>query len=43
MAESELWITCPRCGRTGYNPNDVRDGYSGPVAGARRFGAVRHA
>lgn len=22
-------ITCPRCGRTSYNPNDVREGYCG--------------
>lgn len=22
-------ITCPRCGRTSHNPNDVREGYCG--------------
>lgn len=22
-------ITCPRCGRTSYNPNDIREGYCG--------------
>jgi ribosomal protein L37E len=22
-------ITCPRCGMTSYNPNDVREGYCG--------------
>lgn len=22
-------ITCPRCGRTSWNPNDVREGYCG--------------
>lgn len=22
-------ITCPRCGRTSYNPNDVKAGYCG--------------
>lgn len=22
-------VTCPRCGRTSYNPNDVREGYCG--------------
>jgi hypothetical protein len=22
-------ITCPDCGRTSYNPNDVREGYCG--------------
>ena len=26
MSES---ITCPRCKRTSYNPNDVREGYCG--------------
>lgn len=26
MTES---ITCPVCGRTSYNPNDVREGYCG--------------
>lgn len=22
-------ITCPRCGMTSYNPNDIREGYCG--------------
>lgn len=22
-------ITCPKCGRTSWNPNDVREGYCG--------------
>lgn len=22
-------ITCPVCGRTSYNPNDIREGYCG--------------
>ena len=22
-------ITCPRCGRTSYNPTDIREGYCG--------------
>jgi len=22
-------FTCPRCGRTSWNPNDVREGYCG--------------
>jgi ribosomal protein S27AE len=25
----ELGRICPRCGRTSYNPNDVREGYCG--------------
>lgn len=30
MAETETpSITCPRCGRTSYNPNDIREGYCG--------------
>ena len=27
--ESEPSITCPRCGRTSYNPNDIREGSCG--------------
>ena len=27
--EPQPSITCPRCGRTSYNPNDVREGYCG--------------
>jgi hypothetical protein len=26
---AEPSITCPRCGRTSYNPNDIREGYCG--------------
>ena len=26
---TEESITCPRCGMTSYNPNDVREGYCG--------------
>lgn len=26
---TEVTITCPRCGRTSYNPNDVRALYCG--------------
>lgn len=26
---TEESITCPKCGRTSYNPNDVREGYCG--------------
>lgn len=26
---TEQSITCPRCGRTSYNPNDVEQGYCG--------------
>ena len=26
-------ITCPRCGMTSYNPNDVREGYCGNCHG----------
>jgi len=22
-------ITCPKCGRTSWNPNDIREGYCG--------------
>ena len=22
-------ITCPKCGMTSYNPNDIREGYCG--------------
>lgn len=31
VSDSELVtrITCPRCGRTSSNPNDVREGYCG--------------
>lgn len=23
------WITCPRCGRTSYHPEDIKEGYCG--------------
>lgn len=29
MRESVPSITCPRCGRTTYNPNDIRERYCG--------------
>jgi ribosomal protein L37E len=27
--EGQPSITCPRCGWTSYNPNDIREGYCG--------------
>jgi hypothetical protein len=27
--EEEVSITCPICGMTSYNPNDIREGYCG--------------
>ena len=29
MPESVDRITCPRCGRTSYHPDDIREGYCG--------------
>jgi hypothetical protein len=29
LAENRPSITCPDCGRTSHNPNDVREGYCG--------------
>lgn len=40
---SESKITCPLCGMTSYNPNDIREGYCGKChdwtsSGSERYG-----
>lgn len=29
MKKQQPSITCPECGRTSYNPNDIAEGYCG--------------
>lgn len=29
MTQVQPSITCPQCGNTSYNPNDIREGYCG--------------